>query len=78
MQLFFIVMAVITGGLLIITLLMLAVELEIEMRRSAPPKTPDWAAVKAMPAARLTISEYNRLIRAEKKTRLVRAGSRVF
>lgn len=70
MQLFFIIMAIISGGLLIITLLMLAVELEIEMRRSAPPKTPDWTAVKAMPAARLTISEYNRLVKAQKKTRL--------
>lgn len=79
MQLFFIVMAIITGTLLIITLLMLAAELEIEMRRTAPARTPEWAAVQRMPAAHLSLSEYNRLIKAEKKRPgLVRAGSKVF
>lgn len=79
MQLFFILMAAITGTLLIITLLMLAAEMEIEMRKTAPARTPEWIAAKQMPAARLTISEYNRLIKAEKKRPgWVRAGSKVF
>lgn len=78
MQLFFILMAIISGVLLIITLAMLAVECEIQMRRTAPPKTPEWMAVKAMPAARLTISEYNRLVKAQKKTRLGQSRVRVF
>lgn len=76
MQLFFILMAAITGTLLIITLIYGAFCLEIEMRRSAPPKTPEWAAVQRMPAAHLSLSEYNRLIKAEKKRPgWVRAGS---
>lgn len=75
MQLFFIIMAVISGVLLVITLIMLAVECEAEMRRTAPAKTPEWIAVKAMPAARLSISEYRRLLKAQKKTRAVRPGS---
>lgn len=76
MQLFFILMAAITGTLLIITLIFGACCLEIEMRRSAPPKTPEWVAAKRMPAAHLSLSEYNRLIRAEKKRPgWVRAGS---
>lgn len=69
MQLFFIVMAIITGGLLIITLLMLAAEMEIEMRKTAPARTPEWIAAKQMPAAKLTLSEYNRLIRMEQARR---------
>lgn len=75
MQLFFILMAIITGTLLVITLIMLAVECEAEMRRTAPAKTPEWIAVSRMPAARLSISEYRRLLKAQKKTRAVRPGS---
>lgn len=79
MQLFFIVMAAITGGLLLIALAFLAAACEIEMRKTAPARTPEWIAAKQMPAARLTISEYNRLIKAEKKRPgWVRAGSKVF
>lgn len=78
MQLFFILMAIISGALLVITLIMLAVECEAEMRRTAPAKTPEWMAVKAMPSARLTISEYNRLVKAQKKTRLGQSRVRVF
>lgn len=78
MQLFFIIMAVISGVLLVITLTMLAVECEIQMRRTAPAKTPEWIAVSRMPSARLTISEYNRLVKAQKKTRLGQSRVRVF
>ena len=69
MQMFFILMAMITGALLVVTLIALAISLEAEIRRNAPVRTPEWAAAKAMPAARLTISEYNRLIRAERNRR---------
>jgi len=70
MQLFFILMAAITGTLLIITLIFGAFCLEIEMRRSAPPKTPEWVLVQKIPAAHLSIADYNRLREVEKKTRL--------
>ena len=69
MQMFFILMAMITGALLVVTLIALAISLEAEIRRNAPVRTPEWAAAQAMPAARLTISEYNRLIRAERNRR---------
>lgn len=78
MQLFFIALATVTGALLLISIIYVAITLEIEMKRNRPFKTPERAIVEKLPPARLTISEYNRLIRAEKKTRLVRAGSRVF
>ena len=78
MQLFFIALAGVTGSLLLVTIIYGAITIEIEMKRNRPFKTPERAIVEKLPPARLTISEYNRLIRAEKKTRLVRAGSRVF
>jgi len=78
MQLFFIALAGVTGSLLLITIVYGAITLEVEMARNRPLKTPERAIVEKLPPARLTISEYNRLIRTEKKTRLVRAGSRVF
>ena len=78
MQLFFIALAAISGALLLVTVVYGVITLEAEMKRNRPLKTPEYAAVQKMPPARLTISEYNRLIRAEKKARLVRAGSRVF
>lgn len=69
MQMFFILMAMITGALLVTALIALMISLEAEIRRNAPVRTPEWAAAQAMPAARLTISEYNRLIRAEQGRR---------
>ena len=54
---FFILVAAITGTLLIITLIYGACCLEIEMRRSATPRTAEWEAARRMPAARLGISE---------------------
>lgn len=78
MQLFFIALATVTGALLLISIIYGAITLEIEMKRNRPLKTPERAIVEKLPPARLTRSEYNRLIRAEKKARLVRAGSRVF
>lgn len=78
MQLFFIALAGVTGSLLLISIVYGTITLEVEMARNRPLKTPERAIVEKLPPARLTRSEYNRLIRAEKKTRLVRAGSRVF
>lgn len=78
MQLFFIALATVTGALLLISIIYGAITLEIEMKRNRPLKTPERAIVEKMPPARLTISEYKRILMAEKKTRLVRAGSRVF
>ena len=69
MQTFFILMAMITGALLVIALIALMISLEAEIRRNAPVRTPEWAAAQTMPAARLSISEYNRLIRAEQGRR---------
>lgn len=66
MQMFFILMAVFTGTLLVPSVIMLIISLEAEVRRNAPVRTPEWVMVQAMPAARLTRSEYNRLIRAER------------
>lgn len=78
MQLFFIALATVTGALLLISIIYGAITLEIEMKRNRPLKTPEWAIVEKLPPARLTRSEYKRILMAEKKTRLVRAGSRVF
>lgn len=69
MQTFFILMAMITGAMLVIALIGLMISLEAEIRRNAPVRTPEWAAAQAMPSAKLTISEYNRLIRAERNRR---------
>lgn len=77
MQLFFIALAGVTGALLLVTIIYGAITLEIEMKRNRP-KTPERAIVEKLPPARLTRSEYKRILMAEKKTRLVRAGSRVF
>lgn len=78
MQLFFIALATVTGSLLLISIVYGAITLEIEMKRNRPLKTPERAIVEKLPPARLTRSEYKRILMAEKKTRLVRAGSRVF
>ena len=78
MQLFFIALATVTGALLLISIVYGAITLEIEMKRNRPLKTPERAIVEKLPPARLTRSEYKRILIAEKKTRLVRAGSRVF
>lgn len=79
MQLFFIVLAAISGALLLVTVVYGVITIEAEMKRNRPLKTPEYTAVQKMPPARLTISEYNRLIKAEKKRPgWVRAGSRVF
>lgn len=78
MQLFFIALATVTGALLLISIIYGAITLEIEMKRNRPFKTPERAIVEKLPPARLTRSEYKRILMAEKKTRLVRAGSRVF
>lgn len=69
MQQFFILMATVTGALLVITLIALLISLETEIRRNAPAKTPEWVMIQSVPAARLTISEYNRLIREERNRR---------
>lgn len=66
MQMFFVLMAVFTGTLLVPSVIMLIISLEAEVRRNAPARTPEWVMVRSMPAARLTRSEYNRLIRAER------------
>lgn len=78
MQLFFIALAGVTGSLLLVTIIFGAITLEIEMKRNRPLKTPERAIVEKLQPARLTRSEYKRILMAEKKTRLVRAGSRVF
>ena len=78
MQLFFIALAGVTGSLLLVTIIYGAITLEIEMKRDRPFKTPERAIVEKLQPARLTRSEYKRILMAEKKTRLVRAGSRVF
>lgn len=78
MQLFFMALAAITGTLLLITIIYGLIILEIETARNRPLKTQEMAIAERMPQARLTRCEYKRLVREEKKTRLVRAGSRVF
>lgn len=67
MQAFFILMAVITGAMLVIGLIFTAIEVDTEIRRDASRKAE--AVVYAMPAAKLTLSEYNRLIRGERARR---------
>lgn len=67
MQAFFILMAVITGVMLIITLIFAAVAVDAELQRDEGRKAD--AVVCAMPAAKLTLSEYNRLIRGERARR---------
>lgn len=75
MQLFFIALAGITGALLLVTIIYGAITLEVEMSRNRPLKTPERAIVEKLPPARLTRSEYKRILMAEKKTRAVRPGS---
>lgn len=67
MQAFFILMAVITGTALIITLIFGAVAVGAELQRDEGRKAE--AVVYAMPAAKLTLSEYNRLICGERARR---------
>lgn len=67
MQAFFILMAVITGMLLLITLIFGAAVVDAELQRDAGRKAA--AVVRAMPGAKLTIAEYNRLIRGEQARR---------
>jgi len=67
MQAFFILMSVITGAMLIITLIFAVVAVDAELQRDEDRKAE--AVVCAMPAAKLTLSEYNRLIRGERARR---------
>lgn len=68
MQAFFILMAVITGMLLLITLIFGAAAVDAELQQEAESRKAA-AVVRAMPGAKLTIAEYNRLICGERARR---------
>lgn len=75
MQMFFIGLAALSGGLMVTTAAYGVMVYEAEKARHTLPKVQ---RMPIQPPARLTRGEYKRLVRAEKKARLVRAGSRVF